>query len=109
VELLAQLENISVNVETKAKVVLNERTGTVVMGDYIVISPVAIAQGDLSVEVKGAPKGTKAERIIELRSGSTVSNLVKALNTLGVQPKDLTSIFQTLKQVGALQAELEVM
>src|SRR4029077_5648457 len=59
VELLATLENISVNVDSRAKVVLNERTGTIVMGDRITISPVALAHGDLAIEVKGAPKGTK--------------------------------------------------
>lgn len=109
VELLATLENITVNVDSKAKVVLNERTGTVVMGDRIAITPVAIAHADLAIEVKGAPKGTKAERVMELKSGASVSDLVKVLNTLGVQPKDLTAIFQTLKQVGALQADLEIM
>jgi flagellar P-ring protein FlgI len=114
VELLATLENVSVNVDTAAKVVLNERTGTIVMGEHIAITPVAIAHGDLAIEVKssaaaGAPGKTKFERVAELKSGSSVSDLVKALNALGVQPKDLTAIFQTLKAVGALQAELEIM
>lgn len=110
VEFLAAIENINVNVDTKAKVVLNERTGTVVMGDRITITPVAIAHGDLSIQVGGA-NGTagKNARVAELKSGSSVSDLVKALNTLGVQPKDLTSIFQTLKSMGALQAELEIL
>ncbi|MGZ3709927.1 MAG: flagellar basal body P-ring protein FlgI, partial [Bdellovibrionota bacterium] len=108
VELLATLENINVNVESRAKVVLNERTGTIVMGDHINITPVAIAHGDLSIEVKGAPKGAKPDRVLELK-GANVSDLVKALNALGVQPKDLTAIFQTLRQVGALQADLEIM
>ncbi len=108
VELLALLENIQINVDSKAKVVLNERTGTVVMGSQIAISPVAISHGDLAIEVKGAAKGTAPERMAELK-GTNVSELVKALNALGVQPKDLTAIFQTLKQVGALQADLEIM
>jgi flagellar P-ring protein precursor FlgI len=109
VELLATLENVQVNVDTKAKVVLNERTGTIVMGDHIAISPVAIAHADLAIEVKGAPKGSRPERVMELKSGASVADLVKALNALGTQPKDLTAIFQTLKQVGALQADLEIM
>ncbi len=107
VELLARLENIPVNVDSKAKVVLNERTGTVVMGERVNLSPVAIAHGELAIEIKGGTKGAK-ERVAELK-GANVSDLVKALNTLGVQPKDLTAIFQTLKQVGALQADLEIM
>jgi flagellar P-ring protein precursor FlgI len=109
VELLATLENVQVNVDSKARVVLNERTGTVVMGDRIAITPVAIAHGDLSIEVKDAPKGARPQRLSELRSGANVGDLVKALNALGVQPKDLTAIFQTLKETGALQAELEIM
>ncbi len=109
VELLALLENVSVNVDQKARIVLNERTGTVVMGDHIAIAPVAISHGDLSIEVKGAPKGTKPEHLSEIKLGTSVSDLVKSLNNLGVQPKDLTAIFQTLKEVGALQAELEIM
>jgi flagellar P-ring protein precursor FlgI len=116
VQLLATLENVNVNVDSQAKVVLNERTGTVVMGEHISITPVAIAHGDLAIEVKGAPAAaggtagkSKYERVAELKSGASVSDLVKALNALGVQPKDLTAIFQTLKEVGALQAELEIM
>lgn len=109
VELLATLENIQVNVESRARVVLNERTGTVVMGDKVGILPVAIAHGDISVEVKGAEKGSKPLRMFELKSPPNVSDLVKALNALGVQPKDLTAIFQSLKQAGALQADVEIM
>jgi flagellar P-ring protein precursor FlgI len=116
VQLLATLENVNVNVDSRAKVVLNERTGTVVMGEHISITPVAIAHGDLAIEIKGAAAAggtaakSKYERVAELKSsGASVSDLVKALNALGVQPKDLTAIFQTLKEVGALQAELEIM
>lgn len=129
VELLAILENVQVNTDTQAKVVLNERTGTVVIGNHVGISPVAIAHGDLSIEVgngqpAGAaemagrtpaqagnpgPGGAKTARIAELKQGASVSDLVKALNTLGVSPKDLTAIFQTLRRTGALQAELEIM
>jgi flagellar P-ring protein precursor FlgI len=111
VELLAILENIQVNVDTRARVVLNERTGTVVMGEKISVSPVAISHGDLSIEVGSGGAGGKkgGARVSELKSGASVSDLVKALNTLGVQPKDLTAIFQTLKEVGALQADLEIL
>ncbi len=109
VELLARIENMRVVIDQKAKVVLNERTGTVVMGDKVTISPVAISHGDLSIQVKGAAKGSSGERVYDLRGGATVSDLVKLLNTLGVQPKDLSAIFQTIKQTGALQADLEFM
>ncbi len=109
VELLAILENIQVNPDSRAKIVLNERTGTVVMGEKIGISSVAISHGDLSIEVNAGAPGGKTARVGELKKAANVSELVKALNSLGVQPKDLTAIFQTLKEVGALQAELEIM
>ena len=111
VELVALLENISVNVDARAKVILNERTGTVVMGDRVAISPVALAHGELSLEVKdagGANAKKRPDRVMDLK-GANVADLVKALNTLGVQPRDLTAIFQSLKEAGALQAELEVL
>jgi flagellar P-ring protein precursor FlgI len=117
VDLMARLENIRIVTDSKAKVVLNERTGTVVMGDKVSIAPVAISHGDLSIEVKGA----KPSRVLEVRPGpradaggglqngnATVADLVKLLNTLGVAPKDMTAIFQTIKATGALQAELEM-
>ncbi len=109
VELLAVIEKIQINVDSRARVVLNERTGTVVMGEKIQISPVAIAHGELSIEVKGDAKKGRPERVTELKSGANVADLIKSLNALGVQPKDLTAIFQTLREVGALQADLEIM
>ncbi len=111
VELVAMMENIQVNPDSRARVVLNERTGTVVMGERIGLSPVAIAHGDLSIEVGGSGPNaeTKTLHVNEIKRSASVSELVKALNSLGVQPKDLTAIFQTLKEVGALQAELEIM
>ncbi|MEK6579050.1 MAG: flagellar basal body P-ring protein FlgI, partial [Bdellovibrionota bacterium] len=65
VELLSIIENIQVNTDSRAKVVLNERTGTVVMGERIQITPIGISHGDLSIEIKGATKGTKPERVAE--------------------------------------------
>jgi len=111
VELLATIENIQVSIDSKAKVVLNERTGTVVMGQNVMISPVAISHGDLSVEVGGTKdkKSKQLKHILEIPNTTSVSDLVKALNTLGVKPKDLTAIFQTIRKAGALQAELEIM
>jgi flagellar P-ring protein precursor FlgI len=73
------------------------------------IMPVAISHGDLAIEIQGAAKTAKPARIAELQVGSSVAELVKALNMIGVHPKDLTAIFQTLKEVGALQASLEIM
>ena len=109
VELLSVLENMNVNVDGRAKVVLNERTGTVVMGERVTLSPVAISHGDLTIQVQGAPAGGKGQSIAEIKSATSVSDLVKSLNALGVQPKDLTAIFQTLRETGALQADLEIL
>ena len=109
VELLALIENIEVNPDVRAKVVLNERTGTIIMGEQVHILPVALAHGELTIEAKGtSTKGTKAEGISEL-SAASVSDLVKVLNAFGARPKDLTAIFQSLKQAGALQAELTIL
>jgi flagellar P-ring protein precursor FlgI len=124
VELMAILENVKVNIDNRAKIVLNERTGTVVMGAQVSISPVAISHGDLSIEVKdqaaataaagGAaanPQGQEGRRnkVAEVPRATTVKDLVRVLNGLGVSPKDLTAIFQTLRKTGALQADLELM
>jgi flagellar P-ring protein precursor FlgI len=131
VELLAMIENIQLNVDTRAKVVLNERTGTVVMGHHITISPVAISHGDLTIQVSdeedvprkpaamdapntpkeqvktASKKPSKPVNIAEIKKNTSVSDLVKVLNAMGVKPRDLTAIFQTLKRLGALQAEVE--
>lgn len=106
VELIATIENLNVNPDTKARVVLNERTGTIVIGENVKIDNVAISHGDLAIEVNG-PKGPKEK--VGIISGSTIKDVVKALNTLGVTPKDLTAIFQALRASGALQADLEVL
>lgn len=110
VELLATIEAIEINPDTKARVVVNERTGTVIIGDKVKISKVAISHGTLSVKV-GDKKGKDApdERVAVLDSGVNVGDLVSALNKLGVTPKDLISILQSIKAAGALHGELEVL
>jgi flagellar P-ring protein precursor FlgI len=124
IEMLARIENLNVNTDTMAKVILNERTGTIVIGQNVTITPVAISHGDLAIDIQnpqdralaaapagggGNDKNKKKDRVLEISKQTTVSDLVKALNQLGVQPKDMTAIFQTLKKIGALQAELEFM
>lgn len=106
VELVATIENLQINPDSKARVVLNERTGTIVIGENVRIDSVAISHGDLSIEVGGA-KGPKEK--VGIIGGSSIRDIVKALNTLGVTPKDLTAIFQALRASGALQADLEVL
>lgn len=113
VELLATIEAIEINPDQKAKVVINERTGTVIIGDKVKISKVAIAHGNLSVKVTGkdgkVAKDAAEERVSVLDTGASVGDLVQALNKLGVTPKDLITILQSIKAAGALHGELEVL
>lgn len=113
VELLATIEAIEINPDSKARVIVNERTGTVIIGDKVKISKVAISHGSLSVKVTGkdgkAAKDAAEEKVMVLDSGVSVGDLVQGLNKLGVTPKDLISILQSIKAAGALHGELEVL
>ena len=108
VELLATIESINVNPDNKAVVIVNERTGTVVIGDRVKISKVAISHGGMSVKV-GVGKTATEEKVALLDGGASVGDLVQALNKLGVSPKDLISILQSIKAAGALNGELEIL
>lgn len=118
VELLATIESIEVNPDNKARVIVNERTGTVIIGEKVKISKVAIAHGNISVKVGSNDKKddkTKGkevfleEKVNLIDSGANVGDLVQSLNKLGVTPKDLISILQSIKAAGALHGELEVL
>jgi flagellar P-ring protein precursor FlgI len=106
---IADIETLSVIPDTVAKVVINEKTGTVIIGSDVTISSVAIAHGDLSVTVDDGADNKKEERVMQLESSSTIGELVRGLNALGVKPRDLISILQGIKAAGALQAELEIL
>lgn len=108
VELLATIESINVNPDGKAVVIVNEKTGTVVIGDKVRISKVAISHGTLSVKV-GEGKKAAEEKVAVLDTGVNVGDLVQALNKLGVTPKDLISILQSIKAAGALHGELDIL
>lgn len=107
VELIANLENYKVVADAAAKIVINERTGTLVAGGDIVIKKSAISHGDLVVEVKGS-EGSGTKHVQMMDQTTTINDLVKALNALGTKPEDLISIFQALKQNGSLLAEIEL-
>jgi len=130
IELVAIIENIDIKVDMSAKVVVNERTGTVVMGGNVRISPVAVAHGGLSLQVKRTnevvqvdPLNIAQPQVVEntevqveedegkltMIGGVTVGQLVEALNDLGVKPRELIQILLAIKESGALQAELEVL
>ena len=130
VELIASIENLDIQVDAPARIVLNERTGTVVMGENVRISTVAISHGNLTIQVKtqievsqpGAfSKGEtvvvpqqdvsveeQEARLMVLQSGVTVDEVVRALNSVGITPRDLIAILQAIKAAGALQADLEI-
>lgn len=109
VELIAQVENFRVVADAKARIVINERTGTLVAGGDITLRKVALSHGDLVVEVKGGenPSG-KPQALHVIERSTTINDLVKALNAIGTTPEDLISIFQALKQNGALVADIEL-
>ncbi len=128
---LADIERLNVIPDSVAKIVVNERTGTVVVGENVQISTVAISHGNLTISVRESaqvsqpqPFSRQGETVVtpdtqvvieqEKRSlmvvdgGATIGDLVSALNAIGVTPRDLISIFQSIKAAGALQAELEI-
>lgn len=130
VTLMAQVENIDITTDRVAKVVVNERTGTVVMGSNVRISTIAISHGNLHVRIRtsqnvsqpGALSGGQtvvttqgtvsavedAGDLFVIDSGPTIGDLVRALNAVGVTPRDLVAILQSIKAAGALDAHLEI-
>ncbi|MCD6574555.1 flagellar basal body P-ring protein FlgI [Candidatus Aerophobetes bacterium] len=127
---ISTVQDLTIIPESVARVVINERTGTIVVGSDVRISPVAVAHGGLLVTIETTPiisqpppfsqgetkveeqKKVKAEEQkgrIAVLEGTTVEELVKSLNALGVTPRDMIAIFQALKEAGALQAELVIM
>lgn len=132
VSLVTQVENLPVQTDAPAKVVIDEVAGVIVMGEDVRISTVAIAQGNLTIKVQETPvvsqpapfsqgqtavvprSGVSVEeetgkRLLTVREGASLSDLVAGLNALGVTPRDMISILQTIKAAGALQADIEVM
>jgi flagellar P-ring protein precursor FlgI len=107
VAFVAQLEQLRVEPDTRALVVVNERTGTIIAGGGVAISPVAISHGQLEILVESRPLRTS--RVTELPRAATVGELVKALGALGAGPKDLVSILQTLEAAKALKADLKIL
>ena len=130
VEFLGEIENLTVEADRPARIVINERTGTIVMGKDVRIAPVAILHGTLTVEIQTTlttsqpealssgqttitpqttvtAKEEKARNIL-LKQGASVEELVRALTAIGSTARDIIAILQNLKAAGALEAELEV-
>lgn len=130
VDLIAAMEAVDVQVDTQARVVINERTGTVVMGADVRVSAVAVAYGGLSIEVKRqaevsqpaplsrgrttqtqqtAVATTESDGRIAMLEGVTIGDLVSTLNSMGVKPRDLIEILLAMRAAGALQAVVETL
>jgi flagellar P-ring protein precursor FlgI len=130
VSLVSRIENLTVTPDTVAKVVVNERTGTIVVGENVVISPVAVSFGGIEVTIgdvslfsEGVGEGEEERYRAQSRAkikrreegkltlvpaSPTLATLVRALNAIGASPKDLIAILQAMKKAGAIKAELEV-
>lgn len=108
-QFIADIETLSVIPDSLAKVVINEKTGTVVIGRDVTISSVAVAHGDLSVTIDQEGEEADQDRVMMLEGTSTIGELVRGLNSLGVKPRDLISILEGIKAAGALQAELDIL
>lgn len=125
VAFLGALESVNVTpAENGAKVILNARTGSVVMNTSVTLDPCAISHGNLSVVVSNTPAppaaGARGQvaaaapaeaatgQVLMLKGGASLSEVVKALNAIGATPQDLLAILQAMKAAGSLHAELEV-
>ena len=130
VSLMASLENLEVRPQMRAKVVVDEKTGTVVLGSDVTLSRVAVSHGNLNVVVSERPEvsqpgpfsqgqtvvtpatqvGVREEqRRLVLMDGASIQELVDGLNAIGATPRDLISILRVMKAAGALHADLEVL
>ena len=129
-DFVAEMETLTVTLDRAARVIVNERTGTIVLGKDVRIGPVAILQGNLTVEIKttfevsqpgplaggttqvvpDTAVGVKQEkaRNVVLKQGATVEELVRALTAIGASARDVIAILQSLHAAGALEASLEV-
>ncbi len=130
IDIITKVENLEVQPEIMAKIIINERTGTIVMGEGVRIAPVAVAHGSLTVQITEQPtvsqplpfsKGQTAvvpRSSIEVQEGKgflniigggvTIGQVVQGLNAIGATPRDLINILQAIKAAGALRAELEL-
>jgi len=130
VQLVSKVESVRLRPDTSAKVVVNERTGTVVVGQDVRISTVAIAHGNLTITIQpntsvSQPEGFSQgqttvtteptvsvkegeDKLALIPEGVSIKDLVRALNAIGVTPRDLIAVFQAIQAAGALQADLEI-
>jgi flagellar P-ring protein precursor FlgI len=130
VEFIAEIEALTIEADRQGRIVINERTGTIVLGREVVIRPVSILQGNLTVQIETTYTASQpnplsqgetvvvpkvnvaakedAAKNLTLKNGATVDDLVKALMAVGSTPRDIIAVLQNLRSAGALEAELEV-
>ena len=131
VSFLADLENLDINLSAPAaKIVMNARTGSIVMNQAVTLAPCAVAHGSLSVTINSNPQvsqpapnsggqtvvtdktdiaiSSQAGSLVNMPAGTKLADVVKALNALGATPQDLLAILQAMKSAGALTADIEV-
>jgi flagellar P-ring protein precursor FlgI len=133
VEFISSLENLDVDADSNARVVVNERTGTIVMGKDVRLSTVAVSHGNLSLVIKEASDVTQPNPlaagntviapdtnitvteeegqlvVIDMKKGVTIGDIASALNAIGATPRDLIAIFQAIKASGSMHGELIVL
>jgi flagellar P-ring protein precursor FlgI len=130
VEFMSIVENLTLNLDTRGKIVINERTGTIVMGKDLRIAPTSILHGNLTVEIEtsydvsqpapfgdgrtvvtpqvGVGVNQEKAKNVSLKPGASVEDLVHALLAIQATPRDIIAILQNLQAAGALTAEIEV-
>ena len=131
VQFLSSLESLRVQPDSKARIVVNERTGTIVMGAEVRLSTVAVAHGNIKLSIKESAAVSQPQpfsqgetvaipeteldfeeedaRFMVMEKGVSIGDVASALNTIGVTPRDVITIFQAIKAAGALQAELVIL
>jgi flagellar P-ring protein FlgI len=131
VDFISKIETLEIVPDVVAKVIINEKTGTIVAGEHVTISAIALAHGSLKIEIKATPQVSQPEpfsggqtvltkdseitaknepaRIINMKEQTSIGDLAGALNDIGATPRDIIAIFQALKAAGALRAELVIM
>lgn len=131
-QFISELEALTIEPDVAARVVINEKTGTIVAGQNVTIAPVAVAHGDITVQIETHPVisqpaplsqgGTtvnekessvnvveKDARVVLLPASTNIQQVAESLNAIGATPRDIIAIFQALKQAGALRAELIIL
>ncbi len=131
IKFISNIGQLKVNPDVAARVVINEKTGTIVAGEHVSIAPVAIANGTITVNIRVTPVISQPEpfsqgetvvtsesqisvqdetaRVMYMDEAVSIADVAQALNTIGAAPRDIIAIFQALKQAGALRAELVIL